>query len=137
MNTLHGYPKTTFFDLTVQEMKNTNKVICEIEAKDYFEKGDFQTWENHKKDAVRLQNDLIELGLKDFILPLTDYTNRVGVMRYCNNNLSYGISTANEKFVYFLCESPILSSIVLSIISEHKTMDDLIEAFYNAKKKLM
>ena len=66
-----------------------------------------------------------------FYKPFKDYTNKVDFMRYCNSELSYGYNQENEKF--YLCNSPILEAVIISIISEYNNFEDLKEAFFNYK----
>lgn len=137
MNSLmYGHTAAVFLKLTIKELKETIRVISEIEERSYLNKGDFQLWENSKKDEFRLYKDFEEIGLKGFVLPIIDNTNKVNIMRYCNNSLSYGISIEDDKIIYYLCESPILSNEIIQIISTHSDMEDLIMAFFDQRKML-
>ncbi len=64
-----------------------------------------------------------------FYKPYKDSTNKIDLMRYCNNNLSYGYNV--EYNIFYLCESPTLESIIIRILSEHKTFEELKDMFYN------
>jgi hypothetical protein len=69
------------------------------------------------------------MNLNNFYTPKKDNTNRVYLMKYCNNGLSYGLSEPNEA-KFFLCSSPTLSAEIKSIISEHKSYEEMRKAFF-------
>jgi len=56
-----------------------------------------------------------------FYKPYKDATNKIDLMRYTNNCLSYGYNRSENKF--YLCESPILDASIIRIISEHKNFE--------------
>lgn len=72
-----------------------------------------------------------ELNQMGFYKPFKDNTNKVDLMRYCNNDLSYGYNI--EHNVFYLCDSPTLEATIIRIKSEHKTFEELKDAFYEAR----
>jgi hypothetical protein len=66
-----------------------------------------------------------------FYNPFKDNTGKIDKMRYLNNQLSYGYNEKSNTF--YLCDSPILECVILRIISEHKTFEELRDAFFQEK----
>jgi hypothetical protein len=72
---------------------------------------------------------MLKFNIKEagFYNPFKDNTGKISKMRYLNNCLSYGYNEKTNTF--YLCDSPKLESVILRIISEHKSFEDLKEAF--------
>lgn len=133
MKLIHGYPEVKFLELTVKELKETEEAIKKIESKSRWTSDCLQVWENCMKDKIRLKKDLEQIGLEQYCIPVKSADNRVLLMKYCNNRLSYGIGIENEITVYYLCASPTLEAVVLNVISQHETSLDMQEAFYQQR----
>lgn len=90
---------------------------------------------NHLKAGTDLQKGKFLQFVKQcgFYKPYKDATNKIDFMRYCNNCLSYGYNVESETF--YLCQSPILESVIIRIISEHQSWEELKEAFYIARRE--
>lgn len=118
------------FATTVNELMKANAVISKIESKAYLNKGDFNLWEVTKNLVTIAKRELKLLGFDGFEVPINDSTNKIALMRYCNNGLSYGVNIVDDKLVYYLCQSPTLSLEIISIISQHSTFEEVRRAFY-------
>lgn len=133
MEIIHGHSVVKFLELTVKELTEVVEQKEKIENRGYSLEDDFQTWENCYKDITRLKKDLEEIGLKVYYTPIQTADKRVLLMRYCNNNLSYGIGIENDKITYYLCTSPTLSAIIQNVISTHDTPEEMQDAFYQQR----
>jgi hypothetical protein len=72
--------------------------------------------------------------LSKFYTPSKDKTNKVYLMKYVNNGLSYGLNKpGEEKQEFYLCKSPILCAEVTGIISIHGSFEELRNAFFEAR----
>lgn len=69
-----------------------------------------------------------------FYKPYQDATNKIDLMRYTNNSLSYGYNKASNKF--YLCESPILEASIICIISEHENFESVRTALIEYKQNI-
>jgi len=86
-----------------------------------------------KDFKIEKQINLDKLNQMGFYKPFKDNTTKIDLMRYCNNNLSYGYNIENDMF--YLCESPTLESTIIKIISEHKTFEELKDMFFEYRLK--
>ena len=124
--------KTTFQSI-VDDLREVNQFINAIENKNFLNKGDFKKWEYAKINRSKLYEQLEQFNLKGFLVPNHDHSGKVALMKYCNNQMSYAVAESNETLVYFLCSSPVMSNIILDIISEHNSFEEMQKAFYNNK----
>lgn len=90
-----------------------------------------------KKDL--LQN--LPESIQHFVtFPSIDKSGKIDLMRYCNHNLSYGISfdlvelPNVNKITYHLCTSPLLSSVIIEVLASFESFEEMREAFYNEKE---
>lgn len=67
-----------------------------------------------------------------FYTPYKDNTNKIDLMRYTNNGLSYGYN--KELKTFFLCKSPILEASIIEIIEEFKNFEDARNGLLKYKK---
>lgn len=136
MQTIYGYKATKFFQLTVQELKSVTDTRNAIENKVFsLDDDDFQLWENCAKDQIRLKKDLLKIGIEGYNIPIHTTDQRVMLMKYCNNRLSYGIGIENDKLVHYLCASPTLEMVILNIISEPRNNRGTAKRFLSTTKK--
>lgn len=132
LNTFTLKPKTTFQSI-IDDLREVNQFINAIEEKNYLNKGDFKRWEDAKKNRFSLCEQLEQFNLKGFIIPTHDHSGKVALMKYCNHQMSYAVAERNGTLVYFLCHSPIMENVILDIISEHPSFEEMQKAFYNNK----
>ena len=70
-----------------------------------------------------------------FYTPFLDLTNKIVLMYYANNCLSYGI---DKTGLFFLCWSGLLEGNIKEIISgPYKTFAEVQEEFYKEKSKII
>jgi hypothetical protein len=77
-----------------------------------------------------LKNNLVPT---DFYKPYKDNTGKIDLMRYCNNGISYGYNIKYD--IFYVCDSPILESIILRTVKEFKKFSDAREFFYEYRNK--
>ena len=97
--------------------------------------------DDDEKEYNRLKKDLFQLpfDLNNYYLPSLDYTNKIDLMRYTNNNISYGITfdflkkPNINKITFHVCKSPALSSVIYEIFETFETYEEMKKAFYKYK----
>jgi hypothetical protein len=81
------------------------------------------------KNLFKNDKEYIE---KCFYKPSLDNTNKIDLMRYANNVLSYGYNKKESKF--YLCTSPILSSVIFDIITFSDSFNGIKKEFFKYKE---
>ena len=123
--------------------KNAVDLKCTVNLlKPYNSTESYKLDPSELKEFTRLKKDLfnnLPYDLNNYMIPSLDYTNKIHLMRYCNNNLSYGISFDFQKLpnvnkiTFHICKSPILSSVIYEILETFDNYEDMKNSFYKYK----
>ena len=136
MRTFYGHPEIKFLKLTLNTIIETEAAIKQLENEG-LNKLNYNLWHLYKKDLNTYKKDLNKTVLNGFVPVYIDNSGgNIDLIKYCNNGLSYGARLEENKIVYYLCESPILSASVNKIISRHENLQELKEAFYTEKQNI-